>query len=586
MSSARLGTMGGGATLPTITALLSLGLYWELWGHVQAGVLPKPSIWADPGPTVTKGSPVTIWCKGSQWADVYRLYKRGASRPRETKTPQDSSNTASFFFKRSSSDTAGLYQCAYRRGTRWSEWSDPLPLAVTGNREGPGPSHCGLLLTGRGGRVAAVPVSPGMYREPSLLARPGSLVLWGENLALQCHSEASFDRFALTKDKGLITPLRLEGQRSPDFPLGRVNHSHGGSYRCYSGRYHSYTWSAPSTPLDILITGMYKKPSLSAHPGASVPWGGNVTLQCGSETWSDAFLLSREGSLSPPQHLRLQDTAAPFQVNFTLSPVTSANNGTYRCYSSHSTSPYLLSQPSDPLELLISGGSEDRLPPTAESGPQTGKPQHTSVHSRRSIKWHCWLIHDVPGATGLKLYLNVLIGVSVAFILLLLLLIFLLIRHQRQDRCMKSVAATSVPKDRGRQKSSSPAPDVQEENLLETGDWLEMVLGLEVRVQTWYCVALASPLTLLGPLLYEISGNLGKRWDPLVLSPPDAVVKDTEPEDSRQLDSQAAAPEAPQDVTYAQLNHSTLRQETTAAPPSQSGEPPAEPSVYATLAIH
>lgn len=102
---------------------------------------------------------------------------------------------------------------------------------------------------------AAVPISPGMYREPSLSARPGSLVLWGENLTLQCHSEASFDRFALTKDKGLITPLRLEGQRSPDFPLGRVNHSHGGSYRCYGGHYHSYTWSAPSAPLDILITG-------------------------------------------------------------------------------------------------------------------------------------------------------------------------------------------------------------------------------------------------------------------------------------------------------------------------------------------
>ncbi|KAB1274996.1 Leukocyte immunoglobulin-like receptor subfamily B member 5 [Camelus dromedarius] len=473
MSSARLGTMGGGATLPTITALLSLGLCWDLWGHIQAGVLPKSSIWADPGPTVTKGSPVTIWCQGSQWADVYRLYKRDASRLWETKTPQDSSNMVGFFFKHSSSDTAGLYQCAYRRGTRWSEWSHPLPLAVTG-----------------------------MYREPSLSARPGSLVLWGENLTLQCHSEASFDRFALTKDKGLITPLRLEGQRSPDFPLGRVNHSHGGSYRCYGGHYHSYTWSAPSAPLDILITGMYKKPSLSAHPGASVPWGGNVTLQCSSETWSDTFLLSREGSLSPPQHLRLQDTAAPFQANFTLSPVTSANNGTYRCYSSLSTSPYLLSQPSDPLELLISGSSEDRLPPTAESGPQT----------------------------GLKSYLNVLIGVSVAFILLLLLLIFLLIRHQRQDRCMKLVAATSVPKDRGQQKSSSPALDVQEN-------------------------------------LY-------------------AVVKDTEPEDSRQLDSQAAAPEAPQDVTYAQLNHSTLRQETTAPPPSQSGEPSAEPSVYATLAIH
>ena len=107
--------------------------------------------------------------------------------------------------------------------------------------------------------------------------------------------------------------------------------------------------SPPSPP------GMHRKPSLSARPGASVPQGENVTLQCRSEVQSDTFHLSKEGSLAAPQHLRLQDPAPPVQANFTLRAVTSAHSGTYRCYSSHSTAPHLLSIPSDPLELQVSG---------------------------------------------------------------------------------------------------------------------------------------------------------------------------------------------------------------------------------------
>ncbi|XP_014322076.2 leukocyte immunoglobulin-like receptor subfamily A member 6 [Myotis lucifugus] len=100
---------------------------------------------------------------------------------------------------------------------------------------------------------------------------------------------------------------------------------------------------------------MYRKPSLSAQPGPSVARGATVTLQCGSEIWFDTFHLHRMGSLDPPQHLRLQNTSAPSQANFTLSPVTSGHQGTYRCYGSRSTSCYLLSHPSDPLELMVSG---------------------------------------------------------------------------------------------------------------------------------------------------------------------------------------------------------------------------------------
>ncbi|XP_070355381.1 leukocyte immunoglobulin-like receptor subfamily A member 6 isoform X3 [Equus asinus] len=106
---------------------------------------------------------------------------------------------------------------------------------------------------------------------------------------------------------------------------------------------------------------MYEKLSLLAQPGPSVSWGENVTLQCRSEIWMDTFHLSKEGSPAPPQHLVLQDTAAPFQANFSFGPVTSDHEGTYRCYGSDSTFPYLLSLPSDPLELRVSDYTVENL---------------------------------------------------------------------------------------------------------------------------------------------------------------------------------------------------------------------------------
>ncbi|XP_061245416.1 leukocyte immunoglobulin-like receptor subfamily A member 3 isoform X3 [Bos javanicus] len=481
--------MRGSAMTLTFTALLCLGLCWGPWDQGQPEVLPKPSIWVDPGTMVAQGSPVTIWCQGSLLAEVYRLHKERSSVHWEAKAPQGSRNKAWFHFASSSSSDAGQYWCAYHSRNGWSQRSDPLPLVVTGVYRAPSLSAQPSPVVAAGGSVsltcssqyavgtlhllkeggadplrhktsrnygnqgreqAVFPVGPvttshggtyrcydapsiqpylwsrpsdplhlqvtGLSRAPSLSAQPSSLVLAGDNLTLQCRSEAGFGSFALTKDEGLSPPLRLEGQRSPDFPLGRVSRAHGGRYRCYSG-HNSYAWSAPSGPLDILIAGMHRKPSLSARPGASVPQGENVTLQCRSEVRSDTFHLSKEGSLAAPQHLRLQDPAPPVQANFTLRAVTSAHSGTYRCYSSHSTAPHLLSIPSDPLELQVSGSSRNELLPALESG------------------------------SGLTWYLSVLIGVSVTFFLLLL--VFLFLRHRGQDRHRKSAAAASVLEDRG-----------------------------------------------------------------------------------------------------------------------------------------
>lgn len=70
------------------------------------------------------------------------------------------------------------------------------------------------------------PLPPGVYRVPSLSPKPGSLMLPGDNLTLWRRSEPGFGRFTLTKDEGLSPPLRLERQKSSDFPLGHVNSTH------------------------------------------------------------------------------------------------------------------------------------------------------------------------------------------------------------------------------------------------------------------------------------------------------------------------------------------------------------------------
>ena len=102
-------------------------------------------------------------------------------------------------------------------------------------------------------------------------------------------------------------------------------------------------------------------PSLSVQPGPKVAPGESVTLLCQSGDRTDTFLLSKEGAAHRPLRLRSQDQDGQYQAEFSLSPVTSAHGGTYRCYRSLSTDPYLLSQPSEPLALLVSGEAQSVL---------------------------------------------------------------------------------------------------------------------------------------------------------------------------------------------------------------------------------
>ncbi|XP_073880762.1 leukocyte immunoglobulin-like receptor subfamily B member 3 isoform X2 [Macaca fascicularis] len=545
---------------PALTALLCLGLSLDTRTHVQAGPLPKPTLWAEPGSVIIWGSPVTIWCQGTLEAQEYRLDKEGSTVPWDRQKPLEPKNKARFSTPYMTERYAGRFRCYYLSPAGWSERSDPLELVVTG-----------------------------AYSKPTLSALPSPVVASGGNVTLRCGSPEGYQHFVLIEEgehrlsRTLDSQQLHSGQFQALFPVGPVTPSHRWTFRCYY--YYRNTpqvWSHPSDPLEILASGVSRKPSLLTLQGPIVVPGEHLILQCGSDVGYDRFALYKEGERDFLQRPGQQPQAGLSQANFTLSPVRGSHGGQYRCYGAHNLSSEW-SAPSDPLDILIAEQFYDVVSLSVQPGPTVASGENVTLLCQSRAQFHTFLLTREGAAhpplhlrsehqaqqyqaefpmgpvtsahagtyrcysslssnphllsypsdplelvvSGLGRYLEALIGVSVAFVLLLFLLLFLVLRRQRQSKHKISDqrktdfqrpagAAEPEPKDRGLLRRSSAAADVQEENLY-------------------------------------------------------AAVKDTQPEDRVELDSQRPHDEDPQAVTYAQVKHSGPRREM-ASPPSPLSE--------------
>ncbi|GAB5581491.1 leukocyte immunoglobulin-like receptor subfamily A member 6 isoform X4 [Prionailurus iriomotensis] len=222
---------------PTLTALLLLGLSVEPRTRAQAGTLPKPSIWAEPGSVVPRGSAVTIWCQGILEAQVFFLDKEEHSGFWDVHFPKKPGNTAKFSITHMTDRPAGRYHCSYRSPAGLSERSDPLELVDS----------------------MANPVSQPL---------PSPIVTSGGKVTLQCASWEKFDRFVLWKEGEPRPSSTLDSQRPTSgefqalFPVGPVTPNVRWTFRCYG--YFSKTpqmWSYPSKPLELLVSGTSGGPS-------------------------------------------------------------------------------------------------------------------------------------------------------------------------------------------------------------------------------------------------------------------------------------------------------------------------------------
>uniref|UniRef100_A0A2K6UP90 Immunoglobulin domain-containing protein n=2 Tax=Saimiri boliviensis TaxID=27679 RepID=A0A2K6UP90_SAIBB len=342
----------------TVVSMACVEFFLVQGAWTQKGGWDTPSLSAWPSAVVPRQGHVSLQCQYGGGFNNFTLYKEDRLH---VPILQRIVSRENFLMGPVTAAHAGTYRCrcSHRHSpTSWTALSNPLVIMVAG-----------------------------FHRKPSLQALPGPLVKSGETVILQCWSDVVFEHFLLHR-KGITEDLLhlvgepRDGGSQANFSIDPMKPDLQGTYRCYGSVTQSlYEWSAPSDPVDIVMTGQHGKPSLSAQLGPTVRTGENVTLSCSSWTSFDVYHLSRDGEAPELRLPAVPSVSGTFQAHFPLGPAS--HGGTYRCFGSFRGTPYHWSDPSDPLSVSV-----------------TGNPRH----------------------------LHVLIGSSVVIILFIILLLFLLHR--------------------------------------------------------------------------------------------------------------------------------------------------------------
>ncbi|XP_074075998.1 leukocyte immunoglobulin-like receptor subfamily A member 5 isoform X1 [Macrotis lagotis] len=198
-------------------------------------------------------------------------------------------------------------------------------------------------------------------------AEPDHLMPEGELVTIWCQSPLEASSYKLEQEGTTWSVSSYVKGNMTSFLLGKMRAEAAGVYHCQYCT--SSGCSESSDSLMLIMIGWYEKPVLSARPRTVVVPGETVTLHCQSLFDLDGFMLSKNqgGNVTP----RYEWHTLP---SFTITAVTAAHGGTYRCHVFQSAYPYVWSAPSNPLVLRVTDTPEDHSLPDPKEPDPTNNP--------------------------------------------------------------------------------------------------------------------------------------------------------------------------------------------------------------------
>ncbi|XP_065427771.1 T-cell-interacting, activating receptor on myeloid cells protein 1-like [Chrysemys picta bellii] len=194
------------------------------------------------------------------------------------------------------------------------------------------------------------------YPKPNISLRPSGGVSLGRAVDVRCWGEHQGVRFMLKKEGRHFPPVDSNGFEAV-FRISNVRREDGGNYSCsYQSRSEPLAVSYPSDPVELVVRDPnLPRPSISLSPTGVTSPGADATIQCQGQHQNVTFFLHKAGDLNPQQQM---DPAGD-RAEFHIPTVGRQHGGNYSCSYRNRSEPFVSSEPSDPVQLVVAAAPLD-----------------------------------------------------------------------------------------------------------------------------------------------------------------------------------------------------------------------------------